>query len=90
MTKTEIIEKMAVKAGISKIAAGVTLEAFIECIEKALKKGDRITLVGFGTFQAVKRKARTGRNPRTGESIKIPAAKVPKFTPSSRLKDILK
>ena len=87
MTKAELIEKMAQDANISKAAAGNALSSFIEGITKSVKKGNKVTLVGFGTFSLTKRKARQGRNPRTGESIKIKASKSPKFTPGKAFKD---
>jgi DNA-binding protein HU-beta len=87
MTKAELIGKMASGAKISKASAGKALEAFLEGVRIALKKDDRVTLVGFGTFAVSKRKARKGRNPRTGKEIKIPARKVPKFTAGKALKD---
>ncbi len=87
MTKAELIDAMAGDARISKAAAGKALDSLIKNVGKSLKKGDRVTLVGFGTFSVVKRKARTGRNPQTGESIKIKARKVPKFTPGKGLRD---
>lgn len=87
MNKTELIEHIAKQADISKAAAGRALEAVIGGIRVALKKGNSVTLVGFGTFMVGKRAARTGRNPRTGAAIKIKAAKVPKFRPGKDLKD---
>ena len=88
MTKAELIEKMAKDAKISKVAAGTALESFVASITKALKKKDgKVTLVGFGTFQKTRRKARTGRNPQTGEAIKIKACNVVKFRPGKKLKD---
>jgi DNA-binding protein HU-beta len=82
MTKSELIEKMAADAGISKVAAGEALDSFMENVTKALKKKDgKVTLVGFGTFYKTRRKARKGRNPQTGELIKIKAANVVKFRP---------
>ncbi len=89
MTKAELIDAMAGDAKISKAAAGRALDSLVKNVGKSLKKGDRVTLVGFGTFSVVKRKARTGRNPQTGESIKIKARKVPKFTPGKGLRDKL-
>ncbi len=86
MTKAELIEKIAAKAKISKKAANVALNTFVSSITTALKKGDRVTLVGFGTFSVTKRKARTARNPRTGEPIRVPARKAPKFKAGSFLK----
>jgi len=87
VNKTELIEHIAKQADISKAAAGRALEAVIGGIRVALKKGNSVTLVGFGTFMVGKRAARTGRNPRTGAAIKIKAAKVPKFRPGKDLKD---
>lgn len=89
MNKSELIEAIATSADISKAAAGRALDGAMEAIKKSLKKGDMVTLVGFGTFYADKRAARGGRNPRTGEAIKIKAAKVPKFRPGKALKDAL-
>ncbi|MCG6895024.1 MAG: HU family DNA-binding protein [Desulfobacteraceae bacterium] len=88
MTKAELIEKMAQDAGISKVAAGEALDSFIANVTKALKKKDgKVTLVGFGTFSKVRRKARKGRNPQTGEPIKIKAGNVVKFKAGKKLKD---
>ena len=88
MTKAELVEKMANDAGISKVAAATALDSFMEGVTKALKKKDgKVTLVGFGTFQKVRRKARKGRNPQTGEAIKIKAANVVKFKAGKKLKD---
>jgi DNA-binding protein HU-beta len=85
MTKAELISKIAEDAGLTKATAGVALEAFIEGVTKALKAGDKLTLVGFGTFSVSKRAARKGRNPFTGEEIKIKAKKVAKFKASKDL-----
>lgn len=90
MTKAELIEVVAKDAKISKAAAARACDALIKGITKALKKNDKVTLVGFGTFSVKRRKARMGRNPRTGEEIKIPAAKVPKFTAGKALKQAIK
>jgi DNA-binding protein HU-beta len=90
MTKDELIEKVASGAGLSKADAARVINATIESITSALKKGQSVTLVGFGTFKISKRKARKGRNPRTGETITIKAAKVPKFTAGKGLKDAVK
>ncbi|MCX8030090.1 MAG: HU family DNA-binding protein [Thermodesulfovibrionales bacterium] len=90
MTKAELIDKIATGAGISKAVASKCLDAMIDSVKGALKKGQKVTLVGFGTFSVSKRKARKGRNPRTGEEIKIPATKVPKFTAGKSLKDAVK
>ncbi len=88
MTKAELIEKMANEAGISKVAAAAALNAFLDGVIKALKKKDgKVTLVGFGTFSKAKRKARMGRNPQTGEPIKIKARTVVKFKPGKLLRE---
>ncbi len=90
MTKAEIVEKMAQDAGITKTDAQTCLESFISGVTKALKKKDgKVTLVGFGTFQKTRRKARKGRNPQTGEEIKIKAHNVVKFKPGKKLKDAI-
>ncbi|AHB05733.1 MULTISPECIES: HU family DNA-binding protein [Pandoraea] len=89
MNKTELIEHIAGEADISKAAAGRALDAMVGAVKKALKKGDDVTMVGFGTFYVAKRAARAGRNPRTGDVIKIKAAKVPKFRPGKDLKDTI-
>lgn len=85
--KSDLIEAIAKSADISKAAAGRALDATIDSIKKSLKKGELVSLVGFGTFYVGKRAARTGRNPRTGAAIKIKAAKVPKFRAGKGLKD---
>ncbi len=85
MTKAELITKISEDAGITKVAANAALEAFMESVAKTLKKGDRLTLVGFGTFSVSKRAARKGRNPSTGAEIKIKAKKVAKFKASKEL-----
>lgn len=87
MNKSELIEHIAKQADISKAAAARALEAFLAGVTKSLKKGDSVTLVGFGTFAVTKRAARNGRNPRTGATIKLKAAKVPKFRAGKALKD---
>nr|WP_281350027.1 HU family DNA-binding protein [Pandoraea anhela] len=87
VNKTELIDHIAKEADVSKAAAGRALDALVGAVKRSLKKGDDVTLVGFGTFYVTKRAARTGRNPRTGEAIKIKAAKVPKFRPGKDLKD---
>ena len=89
MNKTELIDHIAKQADISKAASGRALEAVIGAVKTTLKKNGSVTLVGFGTFSVGKRAARTGRNPRTGDAIKIKAAKVPKFKPGKGLKDAL-
>ncbi|MCH6584674.1 MAG: HU family DNA-binding protein [Nitrosomonadaceae bacterium] len=87
MNKSELIDAIAKSADISKVSAGDALDATLSAIRSALKKGQSVTLVGFGTFKVAKRAARTGRNPRTGAAIKIKAAKVPKFSAGKALKD---
>lgn len=90
MTKAELIDKIAAGAGLSKADSSRALDATLDSIKAALKKGQKVTLVGFGTYSVSKRKARKGRNPRTGQVINIPAAKTPKFTAGKALKDALK
>jgi DNA-binding protein HU-beta len=87
VNKIELIEHVAKQADISKAAAGRALEAVVGGIRSSLRKGNSVTLVGFGTFSIGKRAARAGRNPRTGAAIKIKAAKVPKFRAGKALKD---
>lgn len=87
MTKAELVAKMAKDASVPKTKAEKALESFVDSVTLALKKGKSVTLVGFGTFATAKRKARTGRNPQTGASLKIPAARVPKFRAGKALKD---
>jgi DNA-binding protein HU-beta len=87
VNKFELIEAIAKSADISKAAAGRALEGTVVAIKTSLKKGAMVTLVGFGTFYVGKRAARSGRNPRTGATIKIKAAKVPKFRAGKALKD---
>ena len=87
MNKSELIDAIANNAEISKAAAGRALDATVSAVKDALKTEDSVTLVGFGTFYLGERAARTGRNPRTGKSIKIKAAKVPKFRPGKGLRD---
>jgi DNA-binding protein HU-beta len=79
MNKTQLIDAIAEKAGISKVDAKKALEAFIVAVGESLKNDDKVTLVGFGTFSLSKRSERNGRNPQTGKAIKIPAKKVVKF-----------
>lgn len=89
MNKTELIEHIAHNADLSKMGAARALEATLSAVRQTLKKGGTVSLVGFGTFSVSKRAARTGCNPRTGEAIKIKAAKVPKFTAGKALKEAL-
>ena len=90
MTKIELVQKMAKEAKVTKAAAAKALDSFVDGVKKALKKGDRVALIGFGTFSVTQRKARKGRNPQTGAEIKIPARKAPKFSAGSALKKAVK
>lgn len=90
MNKGDLVAKIAKDACITKAQAEAAFDATLEGIQAALKKGDKATFVGFGTFSVTKRKARTGRNPQTGAEIKIPARKVVKFTAGSELKKAVK
>lgn len=85
MNKGELVAKISDDSGISKTQANAALDSFTEAVTKALKSGDKVTLVGFGTFTVSKRSARTGRNPKTGESIKIKAKKVARFKAGKEL-----
>lgn len=87
MTKAELIDAVAKSATLTKASAEKAVGGVIAAVTDALKAGDRVTLVGFGSFEVSTRKARTGRNPQTGKEIKIAAAKVPKFRPGKALKD---
>ncbi|MBX6420507.1 MAG: HU family DNA-binding protein [Nevskia sp.] len=90
MNKAELINAVADKAEISKADAGRAVDAFIEVVTRALKKNEKVSLVGFGTFQIRKRAARTGRNPKTGAPLKIAASKNPAFKAGKALKDAVK
>ena len=85
MNKAELVSKIADDAGLSKSQANGALDSFIDAVTRALKSGDKVTLVGFGTFSVSKRNARTGRNPQTGETIKIKAKKVARFKAGKEL-----
>ncbi len=87
MNKTELIDQIAASADISKAAAGRALDATVDAVKAALKAGDSVSLIGFGTFYVGERAARTGRNPRTGKTLTIAAAKTPKFRAGKGLKD---
>jgi len=87
MTKEELVAKAAQDAGIPKAKAGKALESMLDSITGALAKGDKVSLVGFGTFSVSRRAARQGRNPVTKEAMEIPAANVPKFKPGRKLKE---
>lgn len=89
MNKSELIDRIAADAALSKVSAGRALDAAMAAVKDALKQGDSVTLVGFGTFHVGKRAARKGRNPRTGAAIKIKSAKIPKFRPGKALRDAL-
>jgi DNA-binding protein HU-beta len=87
MNKADLTAQLAKESGLSKAKAAESINIIIGSINKALAKGGSVSLVGFGTFSVAKRKARTGRNPQTGETMKIPAKKVPKFSAGKGLKD---
>ncbi|MBQ4087685.1 MAG: HU family DNA-binding protein [Clostridia bacterium] len=89
MNKTELVAAMAEKAGVSKKDAEKVLGAFVDVVGESLKKGDKIQLVGFGTFETRERAAREGKNPQTGEKIKIAASTVPAFKAGKALKDLI-
>ena len=89
MNKTELVAAMAEKAGLSKKDAEAALKAFTETVAEELKKGEKIALVGFGTFEVSERAAREGRNPQTGATMKIAASKAPKFKAGKALKDMV-
>lgn len=90
MTKADLVAKMATEAGVTKALAEKVLNGFISSVSNTLSKGDKITLVGFGTFDVAKRAQREGRNPRTGKAITIPASKVVRFKAGNKLKDAVK
>ncbi len=90
MNKSELVDAIAQNAELSKADAGRALDGMIAAVTKALKKGDTVSLVGFGTFSVKKRAARTGRNPATGETIKIKASKTPSFKAGKGFKDAIK
>ena len=89
MNKSDVIDRVADAAGVARQQAESVLDAFFDTVRSATKGGDRVAWPGFGSFTTTQRKARTGRNPRTGEAVKIPATKAVKFSPSSALKDYL-
>ena len=89
MNKAELVAAMAEKTGLTKKDAENALKAFTDVVAEELKKGEKIQLVGFGTFEVSERAARTGRNPQTGEEMEIPASKAPKFKAGKALKDIV-
>jgi DNA-binding protein HU-beta len=89
LNKADLIEQIAQAAEISKSAAERSIDALVSAVKSSLRKDEALTLVGFGTFYAAKRKARTGRNPRTGEALSIQAARLPKFRAGKALKDAI-
>lgn len=89
MNRSELISSIADKSGLTKKDSEKALAAFIESVEEQLKAGEKIQLVGFGTFEVTERAARTGKNPQTGKEIKIPASKAPKFKAGKALKDLV-
>ncbi len=90
MNKVQLVEAVAKEAGTSKAVAEKTVNAFVSTVTKALKKGDKVTLVGFGTFSVVKKAARMGRNPQTGATLRIKGGKAPRFKPSTVLKETVR
>ncbi|MCI0371576.1 MAG: HU family DNA-binding protein [candidate division NC10 bacterium] len=90
MTKANLVERMAKDAGVTKKAAEAALDSVLKGIRDSLKKGRKVTLVGFGTFQVSRRAARNGRNPQTGRAIRIPATKVPRFKPGKAFKNAVR
>ncbi|MBP1594665.1 MAG: transcriptional regulator subunit alpha [Acidobacteria bacterium] len=90
MNKADLVGKIAKEAAITKHQAELAFASFFGAVKSAMKKNQKVTMVGFGTFSVARRKARKGRNPQTGAEIKIAARKVPKFTPGKELKDALK
>lgn len=90
MNKTELISAVASQTGLSKAQSGAAVDAFTDVITKTLKRGEKVTLVGFGTFSVVHKKAREGRNPKTGKTIKIGAKKVAKFKAGKALASVVK
>lgn len=89
LNKSELVDAVAIDSKLSKKDAGQAVDAIVTNIKKTLKKGKKVQLVGFGTFEVRKRKARKGRNPQTGEAIKIKASKVPAFKPGKAFKDMV-
>jgi len=90
MNKVDLVNAIAKKAGTTKKTAESMLDAFTNTVTKTVSKGEKVTLIGFGSFAPLVRSARTGRNPRTGKTINIPAKKVPKFAPGKAFKDALR
>lgn len=90
MNKTELVAGISEKTGLSKKDSEAAVKAFVDTVAESLKKGDKVQLVGFGTFEVSERPARTGRNPQTGATIEIAASKTPKFKAGKALKDMFK
>ncbi|ADU50228.1 bacterial nucleoid protein Hbs [Thermaerobacter marianensis DSM 12885] len=90
MNKPELVNAIAEKTGLNRKDSEKAVNAFVESISEALAKGEKVSLVGFGTFEVRTRQARTGRNPRTGQTLTIPAAKVPAFKPGKQLREVVK
>jgi len=90
MTKAELVDRIARDAGVTKKAAEMALDSFVKSVTDSLKKGKKVSLVGFGTFAVAKRAAREGRNPQTGQVIKIKAARVPRFRAGKALKEAVR
>ncbi len=89
MTKADFISKFSEKTCFTKKDSEIAVNAFIDVVKDSLAKGDKVNLVGFGTFEVIQRKERMGRNPQTGAEIKIPSCKAPKFKPGKNLKDLV-
>lgn len=89
MNKAQLLEKVSQKTRLTKVQSESVLDAMLEIIQKAVSRGEEVKLVGFGTFSRLSRKARRGRNPKTGETVDIPGAKVPRFKPGKDFKDII-
>jgi len=90
VNKPELVNAIAEKTGLNKKDSERAVNAFVESVSEALAKGEKVSLVGFGTFEVRTRQARTGRNPRTGQTLTIPAAKVPAFKPGKQLREMVK
>ena len=90
MNKADLVQEIVKKVGLTNKQANECIDYFIDGIKKSLKKGQRVSLVGFGSWEVTKRAARKGINPQTGQTIKIPARKYPKFNPGKALKDLVK
>jgi DNA-binding protein HU-beta len=90
VNKADLVNKVAEKSGLKKKEAEMAVNSVFECIEDALREGDKVQVIGFGTFETRSRSARSGRNPQTGETIEIPAATIPAFKPGNKLKELTK